>query len=514
MALEDDYSSVVSIIYFSVNIIFLLGLGVVVYNQGGHDIKSKSYFKDIWNQRKIYAPLIIHFYDTATDIGVIYSWYGLMRDETDYISVDMAVFFGTGVAFLAVYRLCLLVFSLYDWLCGGDGKWYHVLLVLVDLYIFVAVYDSFTKAGDIISENAEKRQKKRKERAEKSTEQPQGASADKEKEIEPASRQYAAQLGEAITESMPQIVLQSVFVIRSANDGELRAASNMYLIMLSVIASLLSISNKYVTLDKTAVCLSAQSLKPRERFPGCVQYWYLVRVIWRVFHVMSRFCVFVLIWTILGGAWLPIWTGCTVVYWMTIYCTLKGRDDTAGILAVGIISCIGMYFEGDFDAYKESLILISLVSIQSVIGIGLITIFGVFSFRCGICSDPGTRQIFDNTNRRVLLFWTLGIVSSAMDIILFLVMRNQNIFYPLYRFLKTELCTMIGDDTSMDDLDAFLRVDCPSYVSPTNRTNIFESIASKENNGSFTRQEYSNWIQSLTHETLYADTGILHGTKY
>eukprot|EP01083_Nonionella_stella_P172202 590201_1 len=508
MALKTDYSSIVSIVYFSINIMFLIALAVLVYNQGGHKIKSKSYFKDVWNQRKIYAPLIIHFYDTATDIGVVYSWYHLMRDKNDYESVDMAVFFWTGVSFLAVYRFCLLCWALIDWLCEGSGEWWHVLLVIVDLYIFVAVYESFMGAQGIVTRNAEKRRKNAERKQKKQASQSVDNS---EEEIEPAEKQFLIQLGEAISESMPQIVLQSVFVIRSANDKKLRKGSNIYLIMLSVIASLLSISNKYVTLDKEAVCLSAQSLKPRGRFPGCVQYWYLVRVIWRVFHIMSRFCVFVLIWTILGGAWLPIWTGCIVVYWITIYFTLQGRDDTVGTFTVGIISCIGTYFEGDFDAYKESLILISLVSIQSVIGIGLITIFGVFSFRCGICSDPGTRQIFDNTNRRVLLFWTLGIVSSAMDIILFLVMRNQNIFYPLYRFLKTELCTMIGDDTSMDDLDAFLRVDCPSYVSPTNRTNIFESIASKENNGSFTRQEYVNWIQSLTPETLYADTGILHG---
>eukprot|EP01083_Nonionella_stella_P279877 951986_1 len=87
---------------------------------------------------------------------------------------------------------------------------------------------------------------------------------------------------------------------------------------------------------------------------------------------MSRFCVFVLIWTVLGGAWLPIWTGCTVVYWMTIYFTLKGRGDTAETLMLGIISFIGTRFEGDVTAYKDSLILISSVSIQSAIGIGLI----------------------------------------------------------------------------------------------------------------------------------------------
>ncbi len=61
MALK--YSTIVSIVYFCVNVVFVIGLGVYVYKNGAHDkLKSKSYFKDLWNQRKIFAPLIIHFY--------------------------------------------------------------------------------------------------------------------------------------------------------------------------------------------------------------------------------------------------------------------------------------------------------------------------------------------------------------------------------------------------------------------------------------------------------------------
>eukprot|EP01084_Bolivina_argentea_P020696 38481_1 len=98
------YSSILSIIYFSVNIILLSILAIVVYRQGGHtSVKSKTYFKDIWSQRKIYAPLIIHFYDTATDIGVLYNWYQLMYKEQNtpdfnYESVNMEIFFWTGIA--------------------------------------------------------------------------------------------------------------------------------------------------------------------------------------------------------------------------------------------------------------------------------------------------------------------------------------------------------------------------------------------------------------------------------
>eukprot|EP01083_Nonionella_stella_P223828 797280_1 len=527
--IKDDYSSIVSIIYFTINMIFLIALGVIVYNQGAHEIISKSYFKDIWNQRKIYAPIIIHFYDTATDIGVVYSWFVRMRDEHDYESVDMAVFFWTGISFLALYRLCLLCWTIYDW---SDAKWYHLLLILLDLYIFVTVYESFMDAQGIITENARKRRnntvKKLKQRSEKTTEEEieptknaekklkqraekitKPVQFDVEEEIEPAEKQFLVQLCEAIFESMPQIVLQSVFVIRSENETMLQNGSNIYLIMFSVIASLLSISNKFVFMDKEQVSSTAGALKPREHFPDCIQYWYVVRVIWRMFHIMARFCIFVLIWVILGGTWLPIWIICVGTYWFTIYRKLIRKIDPHkfhGAKSVfGTISCIGTYFEADLSAYTESVLLISCVFIQNVIGLGLITIFGVFSFECGICADPNTRQVFDNTNNRVLIFWTLGVVSVAMDVILFLVMRNQNIFYPAYIFLKTEACTMISDGNSKENFKKIMGSCSNSYlyVYGYRMDKIFESIKENNDKSEFTREEYMNWVQSLTPHKLY-----------
>jgi len=280
---------------------------------------------------------------TATDIGVIYNWNELMKSEQkpniNFESVNMATFFWCGIAFLVLYRVICLIISIYDW-CVGDGKLYHVLLVLVDLYIFVSVYDSFQAAQGIITSNAEKRAKRRKEKEEKrkeaqkeaqkevvtyeiddnrycwgpqkdiycrdigskisilSGQAPQinkaideeedGLSLVKEQstqinecdeennsssdseislvteqskqtiekidDIEPVGRQMLLQLMESITESMPQIVLQSVFIIRSANDDILKEnGSNLPLILLSVVASLFSISNKFVWGDRNGL---------------------------------------------------------------------------------------------------------------------------------------------------------------------------------------------------------------------------------------------------------------------
>eukprot|EP01083_Nonionella_stella_P048205 129038_1 len=446
MVLRDQYSSIVAIVYFSVNFVFLIGLGIIVYRQGGHSVKSKSYFKDLWNQRKIYAPLIIHFYDTATDIGVIYNWYQLMQKEQngvkDYTSVDMTVFFWSGIAFLAVYRVCLFCYVVWEAFIDGDGEWYYVLLVLCDLYIFVAVYESFNAAKGIITanaakraENAEKRAKARREKnmEKAATEQDVRKTMDAiqhelepEQDVEPAEKQMFVQLGEAITESMPQIVLQSVFIIRSANEPLLKnSGSNVYLLLLSIIASLFSISNKFVTWDKNEKVFidKALSLKPRAQFPGCVEYWYVIRVIWRMCQVISRFSVFVLVWTIMGGLWLPIWAALVWIYWIIVLVQIY--DATKGeALLFGLFCSIASYM--DKGEQKKNQIVFVCKSIECLIGFVVITIFGTVSFDCGasVCSNSVTRQIFNNRNERVLIFWSLGLISSVLDtILLFLMLR-------------------------------------------------------------------------------------------
>eukprot|EP01083_Nonionella_stella_P077017 210105_1 len=312
-----QYSTIVSIIYFVVTIVFLFGLSFYVYKSGKHKFKSKSYIKDVWSQKSIFFPLIVQFYDTATDIGVLCNWYILMKQEedpnTDYESVDMKSFFWCGVASLILYRVVVAMWMI---LYPDTRKWHDGLLALFDLYTFVVVYKSFNAAHGIITQNAEIRQKNAERKNEVAVET--GKSTDKDQEIEialedeveiePIQDQMVLQFLESITESMPQIVLQSVFIIRSANvkDQQLVDA-NIELLLFSVLASLFSVSNKFVAMDKERVVEIAKSLKPRKSFPYCINYWYIIRALWRLFHVISKFAVFTLIWAVIGGAWLPIW---------------------------------------------------------------------------------------------------------------------------------------------------------------------------------------------------------------
>ena len=95
--------------------------------------------------------MLVHFYDTATDLGVVYYWYTLMIDEQngiDYESIDAETFFWCGITFLLFYRVCLFVFLIATMHYAGGGardysgavNWYDPLLVVVESYVFRTVY--------------------------------------------------------------------------------------------------------------------------------------------------------------------------------------------------------------------------------------------------------------------------------------------------------------------------------------------------------------------------------------
>ena len=71
------------------------------------------------------------------------------------------------------------------------------------------------------------------------------------------------QLSEGCLESLPEAIMQSVYLIRSYNDPRLRGDDGSftnYLIIISVLASILSIANKYVWIDEIMVNVYCRSI--------------------------------------------------------------------------------------------------------------------------------------------------------------------------------------------------------------------------------------------------------------
>merc|ERR1712176_1422280 len=69
----------------------------------------------------------------------------------------------------------------------------------------------------------------------------------------------------------------------------------------------------------------AYDLQPKAQFPQCMQFWYVVRVIWRLCHIMSHFAIFTLIWVVMGGAWIFFWCAIQILFVGMFELTHRGR---------------------------------------------------------------------------------------------------------------------------------------------------------------------------------------------
>eukprot|EP01083_Nonionella_stella_P182985 659950_1 len=86
----------VAIVYFCAYFVSLILLAVYVWIKEEHHLNT-TFLKSIWAQWSIYGQVIVHFYDTATDLGVVILWYGLYKDEMDGIDYPGVVILWYGL---------------------------------------------------------------------------------------------------------------------------------------------------------------------------------------------------------------------------------------------------------------------------------------------------------------------------------------------------------------------------------------------------------------------------------
>eukprot|EP01084_Bolivina_argentea_P138180 243330_1 len=163
-------SAVASIAYFSVYITMIIILAIWVWKNEEHKL-DRTFLKSVWSQRTIYASVIVHFYDTATDIGVLITWYNLYYNEmhgTNYKTVDMSVFFWGGCSVLLFYRFVTFLLIIYQQKNEEDpcrGICIRAPLAIFDLFIFEGIYQSFKSAENILTANQKKLQQRQEKMA-------------------------------------------------------------------------------------------------------------------------------------------------------------------------------------------------------------------------------------------------------------------------------------------------------------------------------------------------------------
>eukprot|EP01083_Nonionella_stella_P026900 74045_1 len=215
-------SFVVPTVYLSIYILLLVALSIHVYKTEPNLSKTKL-LKSVWSKKAIYGAILVHLYDIATDLGVLIHWYNLAtiakNDGKQYKTINISIFWFFLSFFFLFYRIATTTFAVQS--ACKDGKRgvsliVRVFLGIFDLYIIKEVIESI-----------------------------------KRDETEPGPRQRSTQLAECFLESLPQVVLQTIFIILSYNDDRLRTDSSMTLVMFSLIGSILSIANKYIWFDRS-----------------------------------------------------------------------------------------------------------------------------------------------------------------------------------------------------------------------------------------------------------------------
>eukprot|EP01084_Bolivina_argentea_P052488 96430_1 len=248
MALSTGF--LITIVYGSSQMFLLLLVAIKVYYVSRKDsdkVSCKSMMYSIWKERGVYSPVIIHIYDTATDIGVLYSWYKLSQYEKNVEnleSLNMKQFFEIGIGFMIAYRSIAALMGMYlGYQIAGEKGARCVATIggffcgLLELNIFVAIYLDKTEL------------------------------ADENKKPGAGMAQKASQLMECVLESLPEVIMQSVFVMRALNDETLAQAAGeiSWLVLFSIFASLLSITNKYVWIDEYMMKANTTSLTITEK---------------------------------------------------------------------------------------------------------------------------------------------------------------------------------------------------------------------------------------------------------
>eukprot|EP01084_Bolivina_argentea_P059522 108715_1 len=389
------------IAYFSLYVLILLGLSFFIHQTENHNSK-KSFFKALWNKKDIYGQILVHLYDTGTDIGVLVQWALLAQSETkgnNIESVNMLAMFMVSLGFLVLYRVFCVILSIIS--AQQDHATSRtiacdIMLAFADMYLMKIIYHSI-----------------------------------KQGETEPTTKQRMLQITEALFESLPQAVLQSVFIIRIQNDDKLGGKHDLYLVVLSLFASMISITTKYVWLDSDCVVTDATDSNFSTECPIVNQY-YLLRVIWRLCFIIARFAIFTLLWSVVGGMFLCIFAIFSWLFWcfwiyIQIYVIQNSRiGDNHSIYSYALLAGYGFISFVSTIAHQSHLFLYWHLC-ETIAALFIVTLFTFnTSIECTICAKSDERQF--NSNLYIKIFVTVGWLFFVIDCITYFLLLRLQLF--------------------------------------------------------------------------------------
>eukprot|EP01083_Nonionella_stella_P078773 215773_1 len=271
MAISFDYSLVIMWAYFVAYCLMFLVVSIVCAVNVHREKEPKAnIFKlikawvvSLWHKKKIYGELLPHFFDQATDFGVVYE-FGKYYEEYQRTGVDIGIntqyLFYLSITIILAHRIVSAV-AVYNL----THKPQYAIYQLLDVLMIKCVYTNYKLDTN-----------------------------------QPSNAQRYLQTMEAIFESAPQILISTAFLIKT------KQTTISATVIASLFTSLFSLSARVSADDK--VMLQDDWKEPKHRnsdgkwkFPF-INWKYVVRVFfWRFLEISSRITLLVLTWVNLGG---------------------------------------------------------------------------------------------------------------------------------------------------------------------------------------------------------------------
>lgn len=381
-----DWRLVAALCYGGCYLALLTTISCITYDTTQSKTKWVS---TIWKKRSIYGQTIIHIYDTATDVGVILIWYDLAfkeqkNDDFDVAHVDMMQFFILGLVFIVLYRIFAVIGAFFVY--GDSINYYKIPLAFFDLLVFVEIWEAHQKNEDDLGD----------------------------------TNLVFVVIGESVTESVPQMLLQSVFLIRTWNESSLTLNETLF-VFLSIIASLMSITGKYTLLDRYSfgdecetsranVSKFKQNTSSFDKYFCCggfMNFGYWFRIIWRFCLVTTKISIYVLMSSVVGGWYLAFYTIFEGLSCIVIGFCGGSDEDIVNKLGTSIICMVTI-------CNVEKIFCWIIRFIDNMLVLELIAMFCTSKFECYWCADPNNRNVDNNLS--VLIFLSIACGCAAIAI--------------------------------------------------------------------------------------------------
>ena len=404
MSVSLEYGDYVAIVYASLQTCGLLSTSLyVLFKSSSSDCIER--LKEIWSYKWIYFSSLSTIYDQATDIGVLIYWYSLI-DNKNIKHVDMMLSFVLSCIFLSISRFV----TMYHGYLFIKSTLLGLFLGIFDLLIITFVWGKITENDDMFEEM--------------------------EQDEDEFTKISELQVFEVFFETLPQILLQSLFLIRTFNNEAVYDASNIYLVWISLFISVVSATNKISHMAMTY----GGNVSDRDEFKNkynirnkcpIINIGVLSKKIYFILTIITRLFLYSLLWSVCGGVFVCLFVvSCCVVFVICVKRHVYEKEDVAVDdsdslfwICLAFLQFEAFGFVGNFDHSHESSEPKQFIhhNTLNLFGLLLILYFGIDnSFDCdyNLCADKKIRSFSYNTF--VFVLFLVVICAFLLQIILFL----------------------------------------------------------------------------------------------